>query len=129
MSKNILSDVELEIFGILVDWVKENRTEQTPMPYAKLAKVVNNPSVIPTNLGLYLGHVSSYCLEHDAPAISAIVGGSNTCEPGAGFFELLGYADTKPEDRIELWLPLLKQAYEYENWDELLTKAKSEQEL
>lgn len=126
MSKTNLSDVDLEIFGILVDWVKENRTEQTPMPYAKLAKAVNNPSVIPTNLGLYLGHVSSYCLEHDAPAISAIVGGSNTCEPGAGFFDLLGYTDTKPEDRIELWLPLLKQAYEYENWDELLTKAKSE---
>lgn len=126
MGKTTLSDVDLEIFGILVDWVKENRTEQTPMPYAKLAKAVDNPSVIPTNLGLYLGHVSSYCLEHDAPAISAIVGGSNTCEPGAGFFDLLGYTDTKPEDRIELWLPLLKQAYEYENWDELLTKAKSE---
>ena len=44
----------------------------------------------------------------------------------AGFFELLGYIDTKAEDRIELWLPLLKQAYEYENWDELLAKAKTE---
>lgn len=126
MSKTSLSNVDLEIFGILVSWIKENKAEQVPMPYAKLAKAVNNPSVIPTNLGLYLGHVSSYCLEHDAPAISAIVGGSNACEPGAGFFELLGYADTKPEDRIELWLPLLKQAYKYENWDELLTKAKSE---
>lgn len=110
----------------MVDWIKENKTEQTPMPYAKLAKAVDNPSVIPTNLGNYLGHVSSYCLEHGAPAISAIVGGSNTCEPGAGFFELLGYPDTKPEDRIELWLPLLKEAYEYDGWDELLTKAKSE---
>lgn len=126
MSKTTLSDIDLKIFEILVDWIKENKAEQTPMPYAKLAKAVDNPSVIPTNLGNYLGHVSSYCLEHDAPAISAIVGGSNTCEPGAGFFELLGYPDTKPEDRIELWLPLLKQAYEYGSWDELLTKAKSE---
>lgn len=125
-NKTTLSDINQSIFEILVKWVKENKTERTPMPYAKLAKEVNNPSVIPTNLGTYLGRISTYCLEHNAPAISAVVGGSNTCEPGAGFFELLGYTDTKAEDRIELWLPLLKQAYEYENWDELLAKAKTE---
>lgn len=121
---NTLSDIDLEVFGVLVAWIKENKENQAPLPYARLADKIGNPSVIPTNLGVYLGRVSTYCLENNAPAISAIVGGSNNCEPGAGFFELLGYADTKPEDRITLWLPLLKQAYEYDDWDELLEKAK-----
>ncbi len=38
MNKTTLSDIDLKIFEILVDWVKENKTEQTPMPYAKLTK-------------------------------------------------------------------------------------------
>lgn len=124
--KNTLSDIDLEIFEVLVDWIKENKKDQTPLPYAQLAKKVKNPSVIPTNLGMYLGRVSTYCLENEAPAISVVVGGSNNCEPGAGFFDLLGYTDAKPEDRIALWLPLLKQAYEYKGWDGLLAKARSE---
>lgn len=119
-----LTDIDLHIFGILVDWIKKNKTEKTPMPYAQLAKAVDNPSVIPTNLGIYLGHISAYCLENNAPAISAIVGGSDTCEPGKGFFDLLGYTDLKPDKRIETWLPILAQAYEYDSWDEVLEKAK-----
>ncbi len=125
-SRSELSDIDLVIFEILVAWIEENKTDQTPMPYAELAKLVNNPSVIPTNLGTYLGRISTYCLDNNAPAISAVVGGSDTCEPGAGFFELIGRGDTKPEKRLEVWLPILNQAYEYDGWRELLAKAGAE---
>jgi hypothetical protein len=127
MAQNIkpLNDIDIQIFEILVNWIKENKSDQTPMPYAQLTKKIDNPSVIPVNVGIYLGNISTYCMEHNAPPISAVVGGSDTVEPGKGFFDLIGYPELKADKRIDVWLPKLKEVYDYDGWDEVIEKAKS----
>ena len=113
--------IDLKIFNILVEWIKNNNKDRAPITYSDLVKQVNAYSVIPVNVGMRLGRVSNFSREHNLPPISAIVGGLEFSEPGKGFFEALGLEGLSSDKRLEKWIQLLNEVYDVsvENWKDL----------
>ena len=117
-------EIDLKIFNILVEWIKNNNRDRAPITYSDLVKQVNAYSVIPVNVGIRLGRVSNFSREHNLPPISAIVGGLEFSEPGKGFFEALGLEGLSSDKRLEKWIQLLNEVYDVpvENWKDLAEK-------
>jgi hypothetical protein len=126
-----LSDVEIVIFKILIDYIVDNKKEKRrgeKLEYNKLAEMVQQKSVIPHNLGLYLGHISEFCIAHDAPPISAIVTsvdgeGKYSGYPGKGFYSLLGFNNPNESQIISHFIKNLNKAYDFPGWNDLLERA------
>lgn len=127
-NRTILTYIDLIIFKTLIQWVQENKDECATLTYQQVVEKVNHPSVIPVNLGSHFERILNYCLEHNAPVITALVVKKNDSNPvpGAGFFEALGIK-VEPEKRREYWETICKQVYSYENWDEIFPKPRTEQ--
>ena len=121
-SSNQSDELDLKIFNILVDWIKEHYKDKAPITYSELVNQVNAYSVIPVNVGIRLGRVSNYSRENGLPPISAIVGGLEFSEPGKGFFESLGLEGLTSDKRLEKWIMLLNEVYstKLEDWETLL---------
>lgn len=123
---------DLKIFDVLIEWIKEHNDKRKPdykanITYSTLVDKVSAYSIIPVNVGTHLGRVSNFCKENNAPAISAIVGSIEKCEPSKGFFEVLGCADLSMEQKLAKWMPLFNAVYDYpiEQWQELREKYKN----
>ena len=112
---------DLKVFEVLVKWIDEHKKDRKPITYSELVNEVSAYSIIPVNVGTHLGRVSNFCKENNAPAISAIVGSIEKCEPSKGFFEVLGCADLPMEKKLEVWMPLYNAVYDYslEDWKKL----------
>lgn len=118
---------DLKVFDVLIKWIKNNKDDRRPIKYGELVNEVGAYSIIPVNVGTHLGRISNFCKENNAPAISAIVGSLEKCEPSKGFFEVLGCADLPMEKKLEIWMPLYNAVYDYplESWQELREKYKN----
>jgi hypothetical protein len=123
-----LSDIEIKILEILTKYITDNEDGST-MEYGELAKEVEHWSVIPHNLGLYLGRVSSFCIQNNAPPISVIVVGQDSDGkysgmPGKGFYDLLGYPSLNQNQVISVFVEKLREVYNFNEWDKVLEKAR-----
>lgn len=119
MSK--LNVTEVEILKILIDHVNKHKRGEW-LSYKELAEKVGKISVVPHNLGLYLGRVSQFCMDNGAPPISVVVGNIEDGEPGAGFFELITGRKIKKEDRMTIRVNKVEEVYDCEDWQDILTK-------
>lgn len=118
---------DLKVFDVLIKWIEEHQKDKANITYGILVDKVSAYSIIPVNVGTHLGRVSNFCKENSAPAISAIVGSIEKCEPSKGFFEVLGCADLPMEKKLEIWIPMFNAVYDYpiEKWQELREKYKT----
>lgn len=117
-------EIDLKIFDLLIDYIRENRKQPNAITYSALTEKVDTYSVVPVNIGYRLGRVSNFCRDNGAPVISAIVGSLEHCEPSAGFFELLGMESLPADKRLEVWMPIFNAVYEYPlaDWQKLRDK-------
>lgn len=81
-----------------------------------------NRRVGPRQLAGFLGDISTWCKQIDAPMLSVLVINKHENKPGHGFFLL--YSDLygrkgKKEDEDLIFIQELKKVQQYNHWDDL----------
>ena len=117
---SIFNETDYEILQTLIGFIKENAPEPRKITYKELAGLVDNPSVIPINMGSHLGRIGEVIsatnnLTH-APIPNSIVVNQGTDKAGDGYDELMR-SISKSE-------PSIQDIYDYKNWDLILDLAK-----
>ncbi|CAM4081218.1 HNH endonuclease [Bacillus manliponensis] len=108
------------ISEILVAYAKRGEL----IEYGQLSKEIGG-AVSPVQLNKPLGVISEMCIERNMPPLSAIVINRNSQMPGEGFFTyiapLMGYTNLKGSEWDNFYYEQRDKAFEYGNWDALLS--------
>ena len=119
-SRDTFTALDYKILEVLVDFIKDNVADPKSITYKELVERVNDPAVIPINMGRYLGRIGRIVdatanLTH-APIPNSIVVNQSSDMAGDGYDELM-----KSMGKSE---PSIQAIYDYKKWDLILDLAK-----
>lgn len=119
--RNTFTELDYEILQTLIEFMSQNAKEPKTITYKELVARVDNPAVIPVNMGSHLGRIGEVInatanLTH-APIPNSLVVSKSTDKAGVGYDEMM-QSMHKNE-------PTVQAIYDYEKWDLVLDIAKS----
>ena len=116
---NTFTELDYKILESLISFIRENIDDPRVITYKQLVKRVNDPSVIPVNMGSHLGRIGeaiNSTLTH-APIPNGIVVNQDTGKAGEGYGEIMNSMG-----RVE---PSVQDIYSYDKWDLVLDIVRS----
>ena len=120
MNARSITDLHEEIAKVLVNRLKRN-PQSAIMTYKKLCELVEN-KIDPRNVATYIGDLSIWCSDIDAPMISALIYNQRRNIPGKGFFRLfsdLYGGNVKKEEEELVFINELNKVLQYQTWEKL----------
>ena len=118
-----ITNIHEDVAKILVDRIKKHG-ENARIYYSDLCSLIDNV-VGCRQIASYIGDISCWCYEIDAPMLSALVINKDENMPGKGFFtlyaELNDIARVEDEDKLKIWIDEYRKVINYREWDNLLS--------
>ena len=118
-----ITNIHEDVAKTLVDRIKKHG-ENARIYYSDLCSLIDNV-VGCRQIASYIGDISCWCYEIDAPMLSALVINKDENMPGKGFFtlyaELNDIARVEDEDKLKIWIDEYRKVINYREWDNLLS--------
>lgn len=120
MNARSITDLHEEIAKVLINRLKRN-PQSAILTYKELCELVEN-KIDPRNVATYIGDLSIWCSDIDAPMISALIYNQRRNIPGKGFFRLFSDVygrNVKKEEEELVFINELNKVLQYQTWDKL----------